>query len=307
MQKTFAVALHGGAGTRLEEYSEEELRQYQDSMARIIQLGQTMLASGHSAVDVVEQVVRELEDDPLYNAGVGATYTVEGRHELDAAIMDGRTKRGAAVACTTTVKNPVSLARLVMTETPHVLLIGEGAERFADAVHSYPKIERVQNDYFDTEFARRKWLEFAERQKHEATPAGKKGTVGCVAFDQQGNLAAATSTGGVYNKTMGRIGDTPILGAGTYANNETCAVSCTGAGELFILNNVSFHISALMAYQHLTLAEATERVVHHVLPADSGGLVAVDRFGNIAMSYNTQGLFRAAADSTGWLESKIGA
>ena len=305
MQKKFAVALHGGAGTRLEEYSEDEFRQYHQSMARIIRVGQTMLADGQSALDVVEQVVRELEDDPLYNAGVGATYTVEGRHELDAAIMDGRTKRGAAIACTTTIKNPVSLARLVMTETPHVLLIGEGAERFADSMQDHPRIERVPNEYFDTELARRKWLEFVERQKHEATPAGKKGTVGCVALDQHGDLAAATSTGGVYNKTMGRIGDTPILGAGTYANNDTCAVSCTGAGELFILNNVSFHISALMAYQQLTLSEATERVIHQVLPADSGGLVAIDRFGNVAMSYNTEGLFCAAADSTGWVETKI--
>lgn len=301
----FAIAIHGGIGIDPAQLSEEQARQHHAALRRAIELGRDQLARGASALDAAEQTVRLLEDEALFNAGKGSVFNSEGRHELDAAIMDGATGNGGAVAGVTTVRNPISLARLVMTETPHVLLIGDGAERFADEMHAHLQVERVSNEFFSTEPSRQEWLEALEREKRRQTALEHRGTVGCVALDNQGNLAAATSTGGMTNKKFGRVGDTPILGAGTYASNATCAVSCTGTGEYFIRNSIAFQVSALMAYRNLSLDKAVRHVIDSVLPDDTGGLIAVDRQGNIFMHMNTAGMSRAMADSTGKLETKL--
>ena len=301
----FAIAIHGGAGIEPSKLSDEEQKRYRDSLAARLEVGRKILAGGGTSLDAVEATVRVLEDDPLYNAGRGAVFNRAGQHELDASIMDGKSGLGGGVAGITTVKNPISLARLVMTETRHVLLIGEGAERFADEMRDRPQIERVANSYFSTEARRKQWLEAVEKEKKKRAAANQKGTVGCVALDKHGNLAAGTSTGGLTNKKWGRAGDSPILGAGTYANNATCAVSCTGTGEYFIRSSVAFHVSALMAYKGLPLDEAVQYIVDKVLPADTGGLIAVDRDGQISMRFNTEGMARAAADSSGKVELKL--
>lgn len=301
----FAIAIHGGIGIDPVRLSEQQTREHHAALRRAIELGRDLLARGAPALDAAEQTVRLLEDEPVFNAGKGSVFNSEGRHELDAAIMDGSTGKGGAVAGVTTVRNPISLARLVMTETPHVLLIGAGAEKFADEMHTHPQIERVSNDYFSTGPARQEWLEALEREKRQQAALEHRGTVGCVALDQQGNLVAATSTGGMTNKRFGRVGDTPILGAGTYASNATCAVSCTGTGEYFIRNSIAFQVSALMAYRDLSLDEAVRYVIDTVLPNDTGGLIAVDCHGNISMRMNTAGMSRAMADSTGKLETRL--
>jgi beta-aspartyl-peptidase (threonine type) len=306
MKIDFAIALHGGAGIRPANLTEEELKVRRDGLAAALELGRKILAGGGTALDAVEQTVRALEDNPLFNAGKGAVFNREGIHELDASIMDGLTGQGGAVTGITTVKNPISLARLVMTETPHVLLAFDGAEKFADAMRGKPQIERVPNSYFSTEARRKHWQEALEREKQEGAKKNEKGTVGCVARDKHGNLAAATSTGGLVNKMAGRIGDTPILGAGNYANNATCAVSGTGTGEYFMRSNAAFHVSALMNYKGLSLDEAVQYVVEKVLPPDTGGLIAVDHDGRISMHMNTIGMSRAATDSTGKVEIKFG-
>ena len=262
--------------------------------------------AGGSALDAVCAAVVVLEDDPAFNAGTGACLNADGLIELDASIMEGAAGLGGAVAAITTVKNPISLARLVMSETAHVLLIGEGAERFADEMSGREQIARVPNDYFSTERRRREW--HAALQKSEQSPTTRdRGTVGCVALDGQGNLAAGTSTGGTTNKKFGRVGDTPILGAGTYANNDTCAVSCTGTGEYFIRHSAAFHVSALMAYKGLSIEEAVRHVVEKLLPADMGGLIALDREGRVSMRFNTAGMPRAAADASGHIVTGLGA
>jgi beta-aspartyl-peptidase (threonine type) len=299
---TFAIAIHGGAGDELAQITGEERDAHHKSLAAAIDVGRKILAEGGRAIDAVEQTIRVLEDDPLFNAGRGAVFTSIGTHELDASVMDGRTGLGGAVAGVTTVKNPISLARLVMTETRHVLLMGTGAEKFADAMRDRTQIERVENSYFSTELRRQ---EFIQEQKKQAAKS-HRGTVGCVVRDSHGNLAAGTSTGGLTNKMMGRVGDSPILGAGTYANNQTCAVSCTGTGEYYIRNSIAFHVSALMAYKELSLDEATKYVIEKVLPDDVGGLIAVDRQGQISMHFNTSGMARAATDSSGQLRIQLG-
>ncbi len=193
-----------------------------------------------------------------------------------------------------------------MLETPHVLLIGAGAERFADEMRDRPQIERVPNSYFSTEARRKQWLEAVERQKRKRAAQANKGTVGCVALDKHGNLAAGTSTGGLTNKKWGRVGDSPILSAGTYADNATCAVSCTGTGEYFIRSSIAFHVSALMAYKGLPLDEAVSYAINKVLEPDTGGLIAVDHEGRVSMQFNTAGMARAATDSSGEVEIKLG-
>lgn len=293
----WAIALHGGAGLDPEHKTPEGRRAYVESLSAALRVGQKILREGGTALDAVEQVIRVLEDDPLFNAGRGAVFNRVGRHELDASIMDGRTKQCGAVASVTTVKNPISLARLVMTETRHVLLAGEGAEAFADEMRERPQIRRVENSYFSTERQRREWQQALDAEKKG--PGKRGGTVGCVALDRHGNLAAGTSTGGLTNKRFGRIGDSPIVGAGTYADNATSAVSCTGIGEHFIRHAVAFHVSALQAYAGLTLDEAVRRILEKTLPDDVGGLIAVDRRGQIVMRTNTDGMARAAADSHG--------
>ncbi len=317
----FAIVLHGGAGDEPEKLTAEEKEDHRQALRRALEVGRKILADGGTSLDAVEQTIRTLEDDPRFNAGHGAVFNSEGRHELDASIMDGKTGGAGAVGGVTTVKNPISLARLVMTQTRHVLLAGPGAEKFADEMKDNPLIERVPNTYFDTEAARKEWLEERAKAAAEAGAAGQpkgasgnpplpakplppargpdKGTVGCVALDKHGNLAAGTSTGGLTNKKWGRLGDSPIIGAGTYANNATCAISCTGIGEYFIKCSAAFHVSALMQYQGLSLDEAVRQVIEKVLPNDTGGIIAVDRAGHISMRLNTPGMFRAAADSTG--------
>jgi beta-aspartyl-peptidase (threonine type) len=230
-------------------------------------------------------------------------FTEDGRHELDASIMDGRTLSCGAVAGVRTVKNPIALARLVMEKTPHVLLMGDGAEQFAASVG----VERVDPTYFDTDRRRKALEEFLKKrkQKEDNAPPKSRSTVGCVALDLQGNLAAATSTGGMTGKRFGRVGDSPIIGAGTYANNATCAVSCTGTGEEYIRLVAAYDVSALMQYGHLNVDQAAHTVIFERLKPDDGGLIAVSHTGEIAMPFNTNGMFRAAADSNGRFEILI--
>jgi len=288
--QTWSIALHGGAGNmKPENFTEEQIDAYQQELSKALSIGVEILKSGGSSTDAVEQVVRYLEDCPLFNAGKGAVFTHEGRNELDAAIMDGSNLKAGAVAGVTDVKNPVSLARRVMDASPHVMLSGKGASDFAHE----QGIERVDSAYF---FTPQRWNDLQQILSKE-----KMGTVGCVALDVHGNLAAATSTGGMTNKRWGRVGDVPIIGAGTYANNATCAVSATGHGEYFIRYTVAHDISALMEYQNLSLNAAVEKVIMGKLlkAGGYGGVIAVDRQGNISMIMNTSGMFRAFAHSDG--------
>ncbi len=305
---SFAIALHGGAGVEPDKLSEAQKKEYDVALRKAIEVGRKILADGGTAMDAVEQTVRVLEDEPIFNAGRGAVFNSAGGHELDASIMDGASGKAGAVAGVSTVKNPISLARLVMLETRHVLLQGDGAEKFADEMKARSQIERVPNSYFSTEARKKDWLEAVEKEKEKQKQANKNkmGTVGCVALDKHGNLAAGTSTGGLTNKKWGRVGDSPIIGAGTYANNESCAVSCTGTGEYFIRNSIAFHVHALMAYKELSLDDALKHLTEKVLETDIGGLIAVDKNGTISMRMNTPGMARAAADSTGKLEVKLG-
>lgn len=304
----FAIALHGGAGVEPDKLTEAQKQEYDVALRKAIEVGRKILADGGTAMDAVELTVRVLEDEPIFNAGKGAVFNSAGGHELDASIMDGATGKAGAVAGVTTVKNPVSLARLVMQETRHVLLQGDGAEKFADEMKDRPLVERVPNSYFSTEARRKEWQEAVEKEKARQKQANKAkmGTVGCVALDKHGNLAAATSTGGLTNKKWGRVGDSPIIGAGTYANNASCAVSCTGTGEYFIRNSIAFHVHALMVYKGMPLDDSLRHLTEKVLETDIGGLIAVDNNGAISMRMNTPGMARAAADSTGKLEVKLG-
>jgi beta-aspartyl-peptidase (threonine type) len=293
----WSLAIHGGAGTIPKNIPASECDAYLASLQKALEIGRAVLAGGGTSLDAVEKVVRFLEDDPLFNAGKGAVFTHDGTHELDAAIMDGRDLSCGSVAGLKTVKNPISLARLVKEKSPHVFLVGDGAEAFAAEM----QVERVANSSFDTPQRRAQWEE-ALRQEREAKP---KGTVGAVALDQHGNLAAATSTGGMTNKRWGRLGDVPVIGAGTYANNKTCAISATGWGEKFIRNTVAHDISALMEYAGLTLQQAADRVIHQKLEKDDGGVIGVSHDGSIALAFNSEGMYRGAADSNGRFEVKI--
>ncbi|MBX3376679.1 MAG: isoaspartyl peptidase/L-asparaginase [Phycisphaeraceae bacterium] len=297
----FAIAIHGGAGVIDRGAPEAEKESYRQSLERALRHGRDRLAAGDSALDVAESVVRILEDDPNFNAGKGAVFTEDGRHELDASIMDGRNLACGAVAGVRTVKNPITLARLVMEKTSHVLLVSDGAEQFATAVG----VERVDPTYFDTERRRRALDRVLEERKRRAEQEKSRGTVGCVALDSHGNLAAATSTGGMTGKRYGRAGDSPIIGAGTYADNRTCAVSCTGTGEEFIRHVVAFQVSALMRYAGMPVEQAARTVIFERLQPDDGGLIAVSRTGEIAMPYNSSGMFRGAADSSGLFKVSI--
>ena len=293
------IAIHGGAGaiTRSQLSQEQELR-YIQALSDIVETGQRMLEDGRSALDVVTEAVRLLEECPLFNAGIGAVYTRDETHELDACVMDGNTLKAGAVAGVSHLRNPILAARLVMEHSPHVMMIGEGAENFAIA----QGMERVSADIFSTP---ERYAQLLAAQSagetvldHSATPLdenNKMGTVGAVALDMFGNLAAATSTGGMTNKLPGRVGDSPLVGAGCYANNASVAVSCTGTGEVFIRALAAYDIAALMDYGGLSLSEACERVVMEKLPAlgGSGGLIAVDHEGNVALPFNSEGMYRA--------------
>ena len=293
------IAIHGGAGAiSRAQLSPEKERQYIAALSAIVETGQKMLNAGESALDVVTEAVRLLEECPLFNAGIGSVFTRDETHELDACVMDGYSLRAGAVAGVSRLRNPVLAARLVMERSPHVLLVGEGAENFAFA----EGMEPVSPELFSTPERYEQLLAArAEGQtvlEHGGAPLDetkKMGTVGAVALDKQGNLAAATSTGGMTNKLPGRVGDSPLPGAGCYANNASVAVSCTGTGEVFIRTLAAYDIAALMDYGGLSLHEACEAVVMEKLPAlgGSGGLIAVDREGNIALPFNSEGMYRA--------------
>lgn len=286
----WALAIHGGAGTIPRDAPAASIAARRAGLRAALELGRERLARGDAALDVVEAVVRLLEDDPSFNAGKGAVFNEEGRHELDAAIMDGATLRAGAVAALTTVRHPITLARRVFERTPHVLLVGAGAESFADET----EVERVANEWFDTAHRREAW----ERA------SGRFGTVGAVALDRDGRLAAATSTGGLTNKRWGRIGDVPILGAGTWADDRV-AISCTGKGEEFIRHAVASQVALRMRFAGESLAEATRSVLFDELPEAAGGLIAVAADGSIALPFSTSGMYRGAADSAGRFELGI--
>ena len=288
--QNWSIVLHGGAGgMEPADFTPEQLATYQNELKNALDIGKRILFGGGSSLDAVEQVVRYLEDCPLFNAGKGAVFTHDGHNELDAAIMDGSNLAAGAVAGVGDVKNPISLAKLVMLKSPHVLLVGKGASEFA-RLHG---ATMVDSSYF---YTKPRWDDLQRVLEHE-----KMGTVGCVALDVNGNLAAATSTGGMTNKRWGRVGDAPIIGAGTYANNATCAISATGHGEFFIRYTVAHDISALMEYKGLSLNDAASLVVSNKLVkvGGSGGVIGVDGQGNICMVMNTSGMFRAFAKSDG--------
>lgn len=288
----YTILVHGGAGY-INPNMEESLKQaHLNSLTEVLNLGKKILHEGGNSLDAVEQVVKFLEDDSLFNAGRGAVFTSEGKIELDASIMDGRDLSSGAVAGVTVIKNPISLARLVMEKTPHVLFAGNGANELGEKLG----VEIVDQSYFFT-YSRYNALQ----KKLKDT----KGTVGCVAIDQFGNIAAATSTGGGTGKMPGRVGDSPIINAGTYANNNTCGISATGRGELFIQNSIAYQISVLMEYRGYTIQQAAEEAIFKILPEGAGGVIAVDKDGNYAAVFSTQSMSRGIANSDGIFEIKI--
>lgn len=313
----WAIALHGGAGDISKNIPAERREPAETALRRILHIGVAALIAKRSPLDVVELVVRELEDSPHFNAGRGSVLTTNGTVEMEACIMDGNTKSCGAVSGVTTVVNPISLARQIMEKTPHIYLAFDGAEAFAreqgletvdishfitpeniERLKQAKEANRVQQDY--TQPVK------AEEQKEPPIPDGisKLGTVGCVAVDSLGNLAAATSTGGLVNKMVGRIGDTPIIGAGTYAN-KFCAISATGRGEAIIRETVARDVAAVMEYKGLCLKEAADYIVHEVAPKGTTGLIAVSPKGEVAMPFNTTGMFRACATEDGFTEVAI--
>ncbi len=295
----YAIAIHGGAGGSPKQLSATQRKARLESLEKALRVGVKILDRDGTSLDAVEQVIRTLEDDPLFNAGRGAVMNEKGQFELDSSIMDGRDRSCGAVAAVRTVKNPISLARLVMTQTRHVLLASDGAEQFADS----QKVPRVKQDYFRT---KAKQESYEKRKRKEAEKAvDSKGTVGCVVLDSHGNIAAGTTTGGLMFKRFGRVGDSPIVGAGTFADNSTCGVSGTGIGEHFIRNAVAFDVSARMKYARQPLQEAVNHVVHKTLKPGYGGIIAVSHRGEIAMEFNTAGMARAAADSNGLWSVKL--
>ena len=299
--QTITIAIHGGAGTLVKGLMTPQLEaEYQIALKTARDQGYSILAKGGTALDAVETAVILLENTPLFNAGKGSVFTNNGIHEMDAAIMDGQSLKAGAVSLITGVKNPISLARDVMEKSHHVFLAGEGAMQFAK-INGH---EILGPEYFYDEVRYQQWQGIKDSDgfqlDHSVKKDGKFGTVGAVACDQHGNVAAATSTGGMTNKKFGRVGDSPMIGAGTYANNNTCAVSCTGSGEFFIRGVVAYDVSCLMEYKGLSLQEAANEVIHkRILKINGdGGLIAVDAHGNIAMPFNTEGMYRACKSST---------
>ncbi|BBM84693.1 isoaspartyl peptidase/L-asparaginase family protein [Candidatus Uabimicrobium amorphum] len=294
-QEKYVLVVHGGAGTILKKnMTAEKEQQYHQKLAEAIAVGEAILKNGGKSVDAVEATIKILEDSPLFNAGKGAVFTNSGTNEMDASIMDGSDLNAGAVASVKNIKNPISAARKVMERSPHVLLTGEGAQQFAQEMG----LEIVDPKYFYTE-SRWKSLQKIKKNEKNVNENDKHGTVGVAALDIHGNLAAGTSTGGMTNKRYGRVGDSPIIGAGTYANNNTCAVSATGHGEYFIRLAVTHSISILMEYGNLSLQQAAEKVIHQKLTklGGTGGIVSVDKDGNIAMVFNTEGMYRGHVKS----------
>ncbi|MCE7961106.1 MAG: isoaspartyl peptidase/L-asparaginase [Acidobacteria bacterium ACB1] len=306
--------IHGGAGViRKGSLSPEREKAYRDKLTEVVTAGYKALQDGKSSLDAVEIAIRIMEDDPLFNAGKGAVFTADGKNELDASIMNGKDLSAGAVAGLHHVKNPITLARAVMEKSPHVMMVGDGAEKFAKE----QGIELVDEKYFFTQsrwdaLQRVKKEEEAKKKKdapkpsYAEVPASREpqnrfGTVGAVALDKYGNIAAGTSTGGMTNKMYGRVGDTPIIGAGTYANNATCGVSGTGWGEYFIRLGVARDISSLMEYRAMPIQAAANLVIHTKLQnaGGDGGVIAMDKFGNMAISFNSEGMYRAYIDKDG--------
>ena len=284
------IAIHGGAGVILKgDLSEEREKLIREKLDEAISRGYQILNASGSSTDAVIETIKILENSPLFNAGKGAVFTNNGTIEHDASIMNGADLNAGASSGTMHVKNPITLANAIMTKSDHVFLSGSGAEEFAKKEN----LDMVEQDYFYTEFR----FNQLKKMKDDS----KFGTVGCVAMDKDGNLVAGTSTGGMTNKKWGRIGDSPIIGAGTYANNNTCAVSCTGSGEYFMRSVVAYDVSALIEYEKLSLKDAVSKIIHKKLPAigGDGGLIAIDNKGNIAMDFNTPGMYRASINKNG--------
>ncbi|MEN0004133.1 MAG: isoaspartyl peptidase/L-asparaginase [Bacteroidota bacterium] len=295
----YAIVIHGGAGTiKKENMSDEREAAYRAALNTALDIGEEILKNGGSSADAVVATIKSMEDSPLFNAGKGAVFTNAGRNELDASFMDGKTMNAGAVGGVTIVRNPITAARAVMEQSEHVMLTGEGAEQFALEVG----LDTVSNDYFYTQ-GRYESLQRAKQKDNQQTgmntgwPDYKFGTVGCVALDKAGNIVAGTSTGGMTNKKYNRIGDSPIIGAGTYANNATCGVSCTGHGEFFIRYAVAHDVSAMMEYKGMSVGDAATAVVNDKLvqAGGSGGLIALDKYGNVSMPFNTEGMYRGYA------------
>ncbi|HEY1582835.1 MAG TPA: isoaspartyl peptidase/L-asparaginase [Chthoniobacterales bacterium] len=298
----FGMVIHGGAGTiERSQMTAENEDAHRDGLEQALKAGYAILDRGGTSVDAVEAAIRVLEDNPLFNAGKGAVFTHEGTNELDASIMDGKTMNAGAVAAVKHIRNPISLARLVMEKSPHVMLTGDGAEAFAKKMG----ITMVDQKYFFTE---ERW-QALQKVKASSKPKSDRdchGTVGAVALDKAGNLAAGTSTGGITNKEFGRVGDSPIIGAGTYASNLTCAVSCTGDGEYFIRAAVAHTVSTLIADKGTPVKEAATTALENAKKlGGTGGLVALDRNGNFAMPFNTSGMYRGTVDAEGKINVEI--
>ncbi len=305
--REWALAIHGGAGFVSPDISAEERAAYERGLEEALRHGADRLAQGDDAIEVVESTVRILEDNPLFNAGRGGVFAADGYVRHDASIMDGRDRSCGATTGTTTVRHPITLARHVMTDTRFVFLSGAGAEEFADQAG----VERVDNSYFHTESRRRDLERRLERERlrTQAQGPGTWGelgsTVGCVALDKSGNVAAATSTGGLTAKKWGRIGDSPVIGAGTYADNRTLAVSATGEGEQYIRHAVAYDMHALMMYKGWSADQAARHILQEVLRPEDGGIIAVTRSGEIVTLMNTPSMTRGGADSTGYFEVAI--
>lgn len=300
----YALVIHGGAGTiRKDLMTPEKEASYRESLQAALDAGEAILKAGGSSMDAVQAAINVMEDSPNFNAGKGAVFTNAETVELDASFMDGQTLNAGAVAGVKTVKNPINLARLVMDSSVHVMMAGVGADQYAQDMG----LEIVENEYFFTprrlEQVRKRKGTDEVKLDHDSDEAvtKKHGTVGAAALDKQGNLAAGTSTGGMTNKRWGRVGDAPIIGAGTYANNEACAVSCTGHGEYFIRNVVAYDVAARMLYKGESLQTSADYVVNQKLKAQQGegGLIAVDKYGNFSMPFNTPGMFRGVVTSAG--------
>ncbi|MFP6866806.1 MAG: isoaspartyl peptidase/L-asparaginase [Roseibacillus sp.] len=300
-QLRYAIVVHGGAGSPPSATDAARNIAKYDGLKQALEAGQKILEAGGSSLDAVEAAIRLMEDNPVFNAGRGAVLNANGEAELDASIMDGRTKKCGAVASATRTRHPITVSRLIMEKTRHILLGAEGVDAFAQKMGA----ERQERSWFVTDRQRER-LERLQKKSGALTPvedlAGRIGTVGCVALDAKGNLAAGTSTGGLVNKLFGRIGDSPIIGAGTYADNATCAVSGTGIGEEFIRHAVAYDLSARMKYAGKTVTQAAHKILRETLQPNQAGLIAVDRKGTIVMDFNTRAMACAAADSNGRFE-----
>ncbi len=301
-QQKYAIVIHGGAGVLSKSrISNEQQNEYKAKLNEALEVGEKLLKEGVNATNIVVKVINIMENSPLFNAGKGAVFAHNKRNELDASIMEGKTLNAGAVAGVDDIKNPINAAREVMYNSKHVLLSGEGASEFAKK----QGLKIVPNEYFYTK-QRYESLERLQNRERERNKKDNMGTVGCAVLDTHGNLAAGTSTGGMTNKRYGRIGDTPIIGAGTYANNKTCAVSCTGHGEYYIRLSFARDISALMEYKNLSVKEACREEINKLSELEgTGGVIAVDAEGNIAMEFNTSGMFRGFIKSTGEKEVAI--